>query len=709
MINIYSNKSIYSINYPNGKNVVVSYAQSPKFNEIYNNILQHKCSTLSGSSGAPILLIESQKVIGIHLSAGIQNLNIGSLIIYSIIEFQQIENNIFNNDNLTANYVDLYNNIRMLNKNEFLKKPISPMNNNNMKINFNINNFYENNKNDMNDYQTYKNFNPKTAINFYKNKQIKAIINNKNQISINNQNQINMNNQNLINSNNEIHINMNMNMNNKNPIIINNQNQIDMNNQNQIDINNKNQINMNNQNQINMNNQNLISANNQNQINMNNQILFSANNQNQFNMNNQNQININQNQFNMNNQNQINMNNQNLFNTNNQNQININQNKFDINNQNRININNQTQNNMFNNFSTNLIYLFPKKGLSNIGNNHMNATLQCLLHTSELNAYFLNTYSNDKNNLNEKNKSIVSYGQVSNAYYELVKGVCENEFKSKNSNPSNTSIKIDTQPFSPKNFKRILSNCNSQFKQFDFNTAKDLILYLMQTIHEELNYFGDSPSSNLSRPNQYNRENTFMFFMNSYNSHNYSIISNIFYGTYEDKTLCKKCNIVLYNFHKFEFVSFKTLYYKNKIFNIYNGFEDNSKPRQLMGENKFYCNNCKNLADAELTTKIILPPNKLLINIDYGKNNAFKPSKVKFDETIDLTKYISFDFGAPIRYILIGVCTYLSFSGSYGQYNAYCKNKETGEWYNFNDSICKICNKKDIYMGSPYLLLYEKI
>ena len=80
--NIYSNKSIYSISYPNGKKVVVSYAQSPQFNEINNkNSLQHKCSTLKGSSGAPILLIENQKVIGIHLSAGLQNLNIGSFII----------------------------------------------------------------------------------------------------------------------------------------------------------------------------------------------------------------------------------------------------------------------------------------------------------------------------------------------------------------------------------------------------------------------------------------------------------------------------------------------------------------------------------------------------------------------------------------------------------------------------------------------------
>ena len=107
--NIYSNKSIYSINYPNGKKVVVSYAKSPKFLE---KNLQHKCSTLKGSSGAPILLIENQKIIGIHLSAStaIQDLNIGILIIYSIIEFQQIENNKLNNNDLTSIYLDLDNN-----------------------------------------------------------------------------------------------------------------------------------------------------------------------------------------------------------------------------------------------------------------------------------------------------------------------------------------------------------------------------------------------------------------------------------------------------------------------------------------------------------------------------------------------------------------------------------------------------------------------
>jgi len=751
--NIYSNKSIYSINYPNGKKVVVSYAQSPIFYENNNNFL-HKCSTLYGSSGAPILLIENQKVIGIHLSADYQNLNKASLIIDSINEFQKNENNIFNNDNLTAKLID---NIKKIIRNKSLENKFSPMSNNNMNNNFNINNFCQNNNNNMNDNQADKNFlinifNVK-SVKVTKNKQIKFCMNNQNQINMNNQNQINMNNQNQINMNNQNLINMNnqkqINMNNQNLINMNNQNQINMNNQNQINMNNQNQINMNNQNLINMNNLNLINMNNQKQINMNNQNLINMNNLNLINMNNLNLINMNnQNLININNQNQINMNNKNLISINNQNQINMNnqnlinnqnwinvcdqnqinmnnQNQISINkqnhinmnepnlisknNQNQININDQAQNILFNNFSLNSIYLFSKKGLTNIGYNHMSVTFQCLLHVSELNIYFLNIYPKEKNTLNEKNKFVDSHGQVSDAFYELVKGVCEDELKRQKVNPSNISVKDCGQPFSLRNFKKILSNCNSQFKLFDFNNIKDLILYLMQTIHKELNYCGDNISSNLSRPNQYNRRDTFKFFMGSYNSHNYSIISYLFYGTYEDKTLCKKCNTILYNFHKFEFVSFKTLYYKNKIFNIYNGFEDNSKPQQLNGKNKFYCNYCKNLEDAELTTKIIQPPNKLLINIDYGKNKAFKPSNINFEEIIDLTKYIDFDFGAPIRYSLISVCTYLASSGNFAQYVAYCKHKETGEWYNFNDSTCKSCNKSDIYGGSPYLLLYEKI
>ena len=209
----------------------------------------------------------------------------------------------------------------------------------------------------------------------------------------------------------------------------------------------------------------------------------------------------------------------------------------------------------------------------------MNVALQFLLHVSELTVYFLSQYPNDKNNLNEKNKLNKSHGQISNSFYELVKGVCEAEYKKKKNltlsklhNSVNTIIysgsqkdfeKIETS-FSPNNFKKTLGGINTQFQNFEANNFKGLILYLIQTIHKELNYFGGNPSSNLFQPNQYDKDDTFLEFMNSYNSHNSSTISNIFYGTYEIITLCHKCYKPLYNYKKFEIIIFDMLDYKIK-------------------------------------------------------------------------------------------------------------------------------------------------
>jgi len=496
----------------------------------------------------------------------------------------------------------------------------------------------------------------------------------------------------------------------------------------------------------NFNNNNNYNNHYNNNYNNNNSYNYNYINQNNFNNINNNQAYNNFNQINNvinpkfvpNNINNLSNINQNQINNQNQNVSNNIINNNQINNQSQNGLNGNANQNQVQNNSANPIYLFPKVGLNNIGSTcYMNATLQCLLHVSELTVYFLREYPNDKNNLNEKNKLIESHGQISNVFYELVKGVCEDEYKIKkhlnlsklknsvndNSNYSGShknfekvepdSINSNTVisrsfSFSPYNFKKTLGKYNPQFKKFEANDSKDLILYLMQTMHEELNYFGGNNSINLSRPNQYDKVNTFMYFMNSYNAQNFSIISNIFYGTYENATLCHECKKLLYNYQKFEFISFGMYDYQNKLFDIYNGFEDNSKPQQLRGENQFYCNNCKKLVDAEITSKIIQPPNKLLINIDYGKNKAFKPSQVKFGEIIDITKFICFDFSAPIKYKIMGVCTHLGYSGSYGHYIAYCKHRETGDWFNFNDSSCRKCNKDEIYGGSPYLLLYER-
>ena len=59
---IFGKKALYVLHYPEGKKLV-SYGI---LKDIYNYDIIHTCSTKEGSSGSPIILIESFKVIGIH-------------------------------------------------------------------------------------------------------------------------------------------------------------------------------------------------------------------------------------------------------------------------------------------------------------------------------------------------------------------------------------------------------------------------------------------------------------------------------------------------------------------------------------------------------------------------------------------------------------------------------------------------------------------
>ena len=378
-------------------------------------------------------------------------------------------------------------------------------------------------------------------------------------------------------------------------------------------------------------------------------------------------------------------------------------------------------------------YIFSMKGLKNIGSTcYMNATLQCLLHVSELIVYFIDEYPKDQKFLLNANKYVPSGGNISREFYNLVIGVNDSldyvKGKSNNLNPKTNKKSSNSysffsflgfgdsyddssydRAFAPVNFKRILGIYNPQFQKFEANDSKDLILYLLQTMHDELNYYGNRNQRLNYVPNQYNIYETYNHFIANYNMNNFSKISLLFYGTYKNTTTCTKCKKELYNFQKFEFISFGMYYYNRKKFNILDGFRDNSSPTMLKGDNKFLCNSCNRLQEAQTTCKIFEPPQKLLINIDYGKNKKYQPTAIEFSEEIDITEFVDFNFQQKIIYKIIGVCTHYGHSGSYGHYVAFCRNRENDKWYEFNDSFCSECNKREIYRGSPYLLLYERV
>ena len=108
---IYASNSIYTIGYPNGEEVKVSYGKINRL-ELKNQFgFSHLCSTQGGSSGSPILSLKNNKVIGIHKESSKQfNYNNGSFLKLSIKEF--ISKNINNNTNSTNMNNNKNNNIK---------------------------------------------------------------------------------------------------------------------------------------------------------------------------------------------------------------------------------------------------------------------------------------------------------------------------------------------------------------------------------------------------------------------------------------------------------------------------------------------------------------------------------------------------------------------------------------------------------------------
>ena len=101
--NRYNGESIYILNYLNAKEIKVSYGLLLDINEDYE--INHKCSTGNGSSGAPILSLENNKLIGLHCGAPKSNMNYnkGTLILYPIIEYNKIKKNNSNNNMINPN------------------------------------------------------------------------------------------------------------------------------------------------------------------------------------------------------------------------------------------------------------------------------------------------------------------------------------------------------------------------------------------------------------------------------------------------------------------------------------------------------------------------------------------------------------------------------------------------------------------------------
>ena len=415
---------------------------------------------------------------------------------------------------------------------------------------------------------------------------------------------------------------------------------------------------------------------------------------------------------------------------------NFNNNIFPNNPSNNININNNMNFGKNNNVK---IKLNPKKnaiqpiekykkptliGLQNIGATcFMNATLQCLSQTKRLTNYFLNEEHlpiiiNNNIALNDPNQL-----QVSPVYFELLEDLWNKEGESY---------------YAPYNFMNRINDMNPLFKKGEAGDAKDFIIYILEQMHKELKKPLNLNNVNQSLPiNQYDQNITLMNFFNEFSKET-SILSDLFFGFNETTNICSNCkfiynsqnkpNPICYNYGIFNLLIFpleEIKKYKNNmnlmnLQSFYQGptnnvsmddcFIYNEKTDFFTGDNKNYCNLCKQLCDSQYTSKIYVSPNILILILNRGKGNMYKVN-LDFTMKLDITNYVILKENTRIIYNLYGVITHLGESGPNAHFVASCKSPVDNKWYRYNDAqVSPIQDfKRDVYnFGVPYILFYEK-
>ena len=380
----------------------------------------------------------------------------------------------------------------------------------------------------------------------------------------------------------------------------------------------------------------------------------------------------------------------------------------------------------------------PLIGFENIGATcYMNATLQCLCNIKKFAEYFkynkhlIQIYKNDTN----KEKLCSAFKILLDNSYPVEFSQNYQIYLSQNPNkPIYSGRNISKTSYAPENFKETISRMNPLFEGVAANDAKDLVNFLLMTLHEELNIpiqnQVDNNNGNMFM-DQTNQLLMFNKFIQNFAQNYRSVISDLFYALNCNITQCGNCQKISYNYQIYFFLIFpleEVRKYKlqnnnqfmnnnfnnfgnnmvNNIVDIFDCFTYEQKINFMGGENAMFCNYCRQTCGSSMRTLLTTGPKILIIILNRGKGIEFNV-KINFYQEINLNNYIE-NKNLNWQYELFGVITHIGKSDMGGHFIAYCKEFWTNRWLKYNDALVSPVNdfkSEVIDFAMPYLLFYQ--
>ncbi|XP_073509200.1 ubiquitin carboxyl-terminal hydrolase 8 [Phyllobates terribilis] len=331
-------------------------------------------------------------------------------------------------------------------------------------------------------------------------------------------------------------------------------------------------------------------------------------------------------------------------------------------------------------------------GLRNLGNTcYMNSILQCLCNTPHLAEYFhKNCYQADINRFN----LLGHKGEVAEEFGIIMKALWTGQYKY----------------ISPKDFKVTIGKINDQFAGYIQQDSQELLLFLMDGLHEDLNKADNRKRHKEENNDHLSDSQAADIAWIKHKQLNESIIVALFQGQFKSTVQCLTCHKKSRTFEAFMYLSLP-LPSSSKC-SLQDCLKSFSKEEKLTGNNRFFCSNCKTSRDSTKKIEIWKLPPVLLVHLKRfsyeGRWKQKLQTCVDFPlEHLDLSQYV---IGPKTfkKYSLFGVSNhYGGLDG--GHYTAYCKNAMRQKWFKFDDHEVSEISVSSVKTSAAYILFYTSL